>query len=462
MRVSPTIQNESTSSNGRGTASSHEFETRLHGRGLHLARIAWAVLVILALALFVGSIPRYWVYLHQLCASSACLYMGQLTSTDLAQLHMWGVGLDFYAAGQTALYVLGFSVFASVAAVVFWRRSDDWLALLTSFYMVLFPLGGPDSYILQTLPGAWLPAVDLVKFLGELSAFTLGYIFPTGHFVPRWTRWLLVALIPYWLINVVLPSSPPWSAPLIVLNVGLFLASIGSVVAAQIYRYRHVSGPVQRQQTKWLVLGASLGFGCELIGQIFYRGIIPVFLHGSQLAYGIIVAVVALSWVLIPVSIAIALLRYRLWDIDVIINRTLVYSALSATLISVYVVSILGLQALFGGLFHQTSELAVVVSTLAIAALFQPLRTRIQAGIDHRFYRSKYDAARALAAFSATLRENVDLSQLSEQLISIVEETMQPANIWLWLRPAESSQQHNSKLAAHSGSGLENHDRLSL
>jgi hypothetical protein len=460
MCALPPMQNAFTSSNSRGASRSDEIETRLHGRRLSLARLAYAVLVLLALALFVASIPSYWVFLHHLCTSSACLHNVQLTPTDLAQLHGWGISLDFYAAGLATLYVLGFLVFASVAAVVFWRRSDDWIALLTSFYLVLFPLGGPESYTLQTLPSAWLPAVDLVKFLGEISAFTLGYIFPTGHFVPRWTRWLLAAMIPYWLINVLLPSSPPWSTPLIILNVGPFLGWIGSVVAAQTYRYRHVSGPVHRQQTKWLVFGASVGFGCELIGQILYRVIIPVFLHGSQLVYGIVVTVVGLSWVLIPVSIAIALLRYRLWDIDVIINRTLVYGGLSATLVSVYVVSILGLQALFGGLFRQTSALAVVVSTLAIAALFQPLRTRIQAGIDHRFYRSKYDAARALTAFSATLQENVDLSQLSEQLISIVEETMQPAHIWLWLRPAEPPQQQPTQLAAPLRRETTNHDTL--
>jgi hypothetical protein len=416
-----------------------EIDTRLRGRWLLPARVGWVIVVALALGLFVASIPTYLTYLHQLCSSSRCLYNGQLTPTDVHQLDSWGLSLDVYATIQVAIIVVEFLVFAVVGVVVFWRRSDDWLALLTSFYLVLFPLGALDSYIFQTLSQSWWLPVALVKFLGEVSAFILGYIFPSGHFVPRWTRWLVVALIPYWLVNVWLPSSPPWSKPLVFLNVGLFLGWIGTVVVAQTYRYRSVSGPVQRQQTKWVVLGASVGFGCEVIGQVLYRAVIPLLLHDSQLAAGVVTALVALSWVFIPLSLAVAVLRYRLWDVDVLINRTLVYGGLSAILIAVYVVSILVLQSLFRALFHQTSDLAIVVSTLVIAALFQPLRTRLQTGIDRRFYRSKYDAARLLSEFGSALREEVELSQLCERLLGIVQETMEPAQVWLWLRPREPS-----------------------
>jgi hypothetical protein len=207
----------------------------------------------------------------------------------------------------------------------------------------------------------------------------------------------------------------------------------------QTYRYRHVSGPVQRQQTKWLVFGASLGFGCEVIGQIFYRATIPLVFHDSQLVSGIVTILVSLSWLLIPLSLAVAVFRYRLWDVDVLINRTLVYGGVSATLIAVYVVSILILQTFFRGLFHQTSDLAIVISTLVIAALFQPLRARLQISIDRRFYRSKYNAARLLSEFGATLRQEVELSQLCERLLVIVQETMQPTHVSLWIRPREPS-----------------------
>lgn len=138
-----------------------------------------------------------------------------------------------------------------------------------------------------------------------------------------------------------------------------------------------------------------------------------------------------------PASLAVAIRRYRLWDIDLIINRALVYGTLTAMLTAVYFGSVAILQAGFRALTGQDSQLAVVGSTLAIAVLFQPFRGRIQGFIDRRFYRRKYDAARTLADFSATLRDETDLERLSVHLVAAVEETMQPAHASLWLRPQE-------------------------
>jgi hypothetical protein len=147
---------------------------------------------------------------------------------------------------------------------------------------------------------------------------------------------------------------------------------------------------------------------------------------------------------LFPLSLGFAILRYRLWDIGVLLNRTLVYGALTVTLGLIYAGLVIGLQALFRGFISQTNAVAIVISTLAIAALFQPLRRRLQQLIDRRFYRRKYDAARTLAAFSATLRNEVDLATLSEQLVAVVEETLQPVQVSLWLRQTEAEERPKS------------------
>ncbi len=162
--------------------------------------------------------------------------------------------------------------------------------------------------------------------------------------------------------------------------------------------------------------------------------IFPSLSTSSSLYFLVSTYVYPVGLLLIPLTLGIAVLRYRLWDIDILINRTLVYGTLTASLALAYFGLIFALQYLLRGMINQNNDVAIVVSTLAIAALFQPLRKRIQAGIDRRFYRRKYDAAKTIAAFSATLRNEVDLTQLREHLLNVVQETMQPAHVSLWLR----------------------------
>src|SRR5947209_12212927 len=179
-----------------------------------------------------------------------------------------------------------------------------------------------------------------------------------------------------------------------------------------------------------------------IIGNLFH----PLYLLNSPVAGALIPTTVTNGLLLfIPISIAIAILRSQLYDIDTIINKALVYGLLTALLAAVYAGLIIGLESLAGLFSRQGAQpLVIVVSTLAIAALFQPLRHRLQQVIDRRFYRRKYDAAKTLEAFNATLRNEVDLSQLREHLVTVVQDTMQPSHVSLWLR--EPSRMENQPL----------------
>jgi hypothetical protein len=204
-----------------------------------------------------------------------------------------------------------------------------------------------------------------------------------------------------------------------------------------------MSTPVQRQQIKWVVFVATI-----VLIEVSVASLL-LLLPSDFLAPGLLTqfqklirSITSILPILFPLSIGIALLRYRLWDIDILINRTLVYGSLTVLLALLYFGLVIGLESLvrlFTGQVSQ-SPVIIVISTLAIAALFQPLRRRLQATIDHRFYRRKYDAARIVEAFSATLSNEVDLSQLSEHLLNVVQETMQPAHVSLWLRQPTSTE----------------------
>jgi hypothetical protein len=275
------------------------------------------------------------------------------------------------------------------------------------------------------------------------------YLFPSGHFVPRWIRWVAVALIAYWAVDIFLPASL-FSDSL--LSFAFFLGLQASQLGVQIYRYRRVSTPQQRQQTKWVIFGITVGLGGVLVEfVVVYLLLTFVFsLHLGALAWMLFFTIQAFLLLLFPLSIGMAIHRYRLWDIDILINRTLVYGTLTMMLALVYFGSVIALQSLVGVFTGHLSLVSqsppvLVASTLAIAALFQPLRRRIQTIIDRRFYRRKYDAARTLAAFSATLRNEVDLSELREQLLAVVLETMQPAHVSLWLRNPEQSRERNTQ-----------------
>jgi hypothetical protein len=405
-------------------------ETRLRGTWLVVARIAWVTIALLAVGLFVASLPSYFAYLHIIDTSSSATGP-QLAPSDLRALQRLGLSLDFYAWLNTGVYFIILLVYVLVGIVLFWRKSDDRVALLASLCLMLFPIAFSTSLV-ATLPPMWMLPAEIVELLGDICLGLFICLFPSGRFIPRWTRWLMVVWIAFFAINVFYPHSPlpSW------LFFTLFPGLVVSLIVLQVYRYRHVSTPLQRQQTKWVIFGIAFAFGPLVIVLRVEYVLLPQFFSMSPLAFTLVQMPFNLLLLLFPLSIGFAILRYRLWEIDTLVNRTLVYGTLTVSLALVYTGLVLGLQSLVGLLTGTISEqpLVIVASTLVIAALFQPLRHRIQGIIDRRFFRRKYDAAKTLEAFSATLRNEVNLDQLSEHLLAVVQETMQPEHVSLWLR----------------------------
>lgn len=419
----------------RGSHEQHQApNARQHGCW-HLLWGGCIAVVVLALALFVGSLLLDFANLRQPCAATAtaCLAHGQLAPGDVRRLHELGLSPDFYAIYSIAIRSLSALGYLLVAALLFWRKSGDRLALLAAVSLALFPIVFNDGMI-NRLPSPWWFPAHVLSIVGFLCLVLLGYVFPDGHFVPGWTRWVAVAALLFWGFDAFFPSaSNPFSLSQVYGGL-IFLGLIGGIIVVQIYRYRRVSDSVQRQQTRWVVYGVFLGWGGYLVLFTVSLFFPALFLTGSAgnmtkltAAYGLVL--------LPPLAIGLAILRFRLWEIDLLINRTLVYGTLTGILALVYVGLVIGLQALLASVISHGSGVAIVISTLAIVALCQPLRHRIQQIIDRRFYRRKYNAVQTLAAFSATLRHEVELDQLRETLLIAVQETMQPAHVSLWVRP---------------------------
>jgi hypothetical protein len=331
------------------------------------------------------------------------------------------VGLLWMLGGLFDYYgYYGAATPASVPFPVAMAGISNWIwvpavGLLGTYVLLLFPDGRLPSR--RWRPLAWLSgAVILLLSVGGMLApgrldNLAGVRNPFGIEGADWLTTVAYVLLP------LLPLC--------------MLASALSLVL----RYRR-SGGEERQQIKWIAFAASV------VVVVYVIAMIASFVFpeeawttaGSVWWLNLLTYAVLSSFTLVPIAVGIAVLKYRLYEIDIIINRTLVYGPLTVALVALYYLGIVVLQSVFVALTGQQSTLAVVASTLAIAALFNPLRRRVQALVDRRFYRRKYDAAKALAAFNSRLREETDLDSLSEEVLAVVRGTMQPAHASLWLR----------------------------
>jgi signal transduction histidine kinase len=396
----------------------------LRGRSLILARAVWVVVAVLAVSFFVAGIPSEFAMFQTIC-QPACT-TGQLSPAGLHALRDLGLSLDFYAAYAVVLDVVFAAVYGTVAAVIFWRKPADRMALFVSFALLTFGTANfPDTInALAMEHSAWWWPVAFLNFLGAASFGFFLYLFPDGRFVPRWTRWVAFAWIAWQLPKYWFPSWassdlnswPGWLA------VTVWAVALGTVVYAQVFRYRRVSNAVQRQQIKWVVFGISAAVMAFLGIAVTLSAFAPTPTSSSTVATILVgYALVYAAMLLIPLSIGVAILRQHLWDIDLIINRTLVYGALTASVILLYVLVVGGL----GGLVQVRGNLAISLLATGLAAvLFQPLRYRLQRGVNHLMYGERDDPYAVLSRLGSRLESTLAPDAMLPAVAKTVRETL--------------------------------------
>lgn len=425
----------------------------LGNRQLHwssLIRALWAFLTVLALIFFVFAATARYRELAQIATTPAIAMLKfvvtpeagyaplQLAAADVDALLALGLSASWYAGYITLWEGLLIGASLLVGVLILWRRGDD---LSTGFSALTYVLIGLFFAPATTAPvradPAWYLPVLSVLMLGSFCAVTLCFTFPTGQFVPRWTR-SIAGFFAFWVVSIFFyPAANPYNWPLAPLTV--YFISLSTVLAfAQIYRYQWVSTPMQRQQAKWFVFGATATLVGTGILNLDVPGLIWPMLKQPGLPhvlYNLVIVPIYIGVAMLPtLTISLAILQYHLWDIDILIRRTLIYTILTVMLALLYFGSVVLFQQLVQPFVGQgETPLVTVASTLALAALFTPLRRRVQNAIDRRFYRRKVDTEQVLATFNATLRDEVALDKLTTALLGVMIETLQPAQVSLWL-----------------------------
>ena len=392
----------------------------LNGRWLILARTVWGVLILLALGFFIAAVPA--LYAHRSSPSE----------TVRAGLGQLGLSGDFYATYVTTLLVVFALVCFTVAAMIVRRKPKDGMAMFVSLFLVL--MGGPNHPNMQALVALY-PALTLVAtffvFLASAFLILFFFLFPDGRFVPHrarvpmaiWTAALLVG----WFLPGSSLAEPSGLAGVVVLS-GLILGA-----AAQIYRYKRVSDHSQRQQTKWVVFGLVAGS----MGQV--AGILTYSLAARSDLWALFweftsVTVTTLALLTVPISIGVAILRYRLWDIDVIINRTLVYGILTACVVGFYVLVVGGL----GTLLQARGNLLIsLLATGFVAVLFAPLRNRLQRGVNRLMYGERDDPYAVLSRLGQRLEATLAPGAALKTIVETVAQALKLPYVAITLKQGD-------------------------
>jgi serine phosphatase RsbU (regulator of sigma subunit) len=404
---------------------------QLFGWQLTTVRLIWGTFAVITVGLFLTAIPYRFNELQVLCDQDIPCRNLQISPQHEPLLADSGLSLNFYAGTITIVETAVFVVFTAVALVIVWRKSDDWFIFLISLMLLIAPGG------LTWMFGALVdhvPELDWLKGFWTSTAASTGFFMifalPDGRFVPRWSWKVCVAWAIYAMLLI--PSVVPRFSTLADI---LFFSMIFFGILSQVYRYKRISTSILQQQTKWIMYG----FVISVLGIGLYQMVTQFFKMGANSQWHPLYDLIAypmraISVFSFLVAVGISVLRYRLWEIDILINRTLIYSILTGVLSLVYLGIIAFFQLTISNLINLSNEIAAVASILVIITLFQPVRQQVQTAVDRRFYRRKYDTAQTLAAFSATLRDQVNLTDLLQAISDVIQETMQPAHLTVWLR----------------------------
>src|SRR6266516_3725131 len=392
---------------------SHALDTRLHGRWLLLARGLWITLVVLTLTIFGASLPVYIAQLQTPCAGSVCWYT-QLSPEQAGTLKGMGLSLGDYTAYTVALTLASVGVCLVVSTLIVLRRSDDRMALLVALTLVTFgPLIATNAVSASLSP--WRVPNECLAFLALSLLVLVFLLFPSGQFVPHWMRWtpvlFLAGLVPTAFVAPLMPNTlGEWLTYLVSLGV------VATVILIQLYRYRRVSSPLQRQQTKWVVYGIAVMVTVDVLVTVPYL-IFPVLASRSSLyllAHNVVFPFLPLF---LPLSFGFAMLRSRLWDIDVLINRTLVYALLTASTLGLYVLVVFGAGAL---LRTQNDVFFSLLATALMAVLFQHLRQWLQHRVNRVMFGDRNEPYRVLSRLGQRLEETLPAKSVLPTIVETV------------------------------------------
>jgi signal transduction histidine kinase len=423
-----------------------------HLSWLVAARFSLLAFIALALVLYVVGTPVYFDQLHTL--HTACTYEC-LTPNVLHKLHMLSISITTYAVYWVMVNLLFALVYFMVAALIFWRRSDDRIGLLASFFLVALGASFPDiPGMLASVHPLWRLPVAFVGAFELPSLAVFFFLFPNGRFVPRWTRWVACGFAVVCGLRIFFPDSlfDITRLPRLFM-LPIILAVFGSMLFAQIHRYRRVSNTLERQQTKWVVFGATIA----LLGFLLLGFLPPLFINIDQVALLpsiFLVTSIYLILLLIPLSIASAILRSRLWDIDLIINRTLVYGMLTTCVIALYVLVIFSLGTL---LQAQGNFVIALLATGLVAVIFQPLRERLQKMVNRLLYGERDDPYGVLSRLGQQLEATLAPDAVLPMMTQTIARALKLPYVAVTLR-----QEHGFTLAASSGLAVDKPLRVPL